>query len=95
MKRFKNYRLVTADDIDAVCKWAEGLTPEDASDQENVERVGLIRDTILTALVYARVVAVQMDGLPCFDKGLNEKERQAAMADAARRARKPNRGRRS
>ena len=90
MKRYKGFKLVEAEDLEAVLKWAQGLTPEDQSDKDNVERVNLIRDVAVTGLSYAIVITKEMGGLPCFEEGQSPEQRQAAMAAAAKLARKPS-----
>lgn len=89
MKRYKGFKMVEAEDLEAVLKWAQGLTPEDRSNKENVERVNLIRDVAVTGLSYAIIVAKEIGGLPCFEEGQTPEQRRAAMAAAAELARKP------
>ena len=93
MKNYKDFKMVMPEDLEAVLKWAEGMKPEDPENQENVQQVNLIRDVITTGLSYAVIVAKEMGGLPCFQKGQTPERRQAAMAAAARLAKKPGRNR--
>ncbi len=94
MKNYNGFKMVTPEDLEAAMKWAEGLKPENQDDRENVQRVGLIRDVITTGLAYAAIVAKEMGGLPCFEKGQTPEQRRAAMAAAARLARRPGNRRR-
>ena len=89
MKQYDGFRMVEPEDLEAALHWAEALTPEYASNEENVKKVQLIRDVVTTGLTYAMVAAKQMNGLPCFAADQTPAERQAAMAAAAKLARRP------
>lgn len=89
MKQYDGFKMVEAPDLEAALHWAEGLTPENPDDPENIKNVALIRDIVTTGLTYAMVAAKQMGGLPCFAPDQTPAERQAAMAAAARLARRP------
>lgn len=90
MKQHKGYKLVEVEDLDAAVTWAAGIEPEDKSDPAKVTEIKLLRDVLVTGLTYARVVAANMGGLPCFEEGQTPEERQAAMAAAAKMARRPD-----
>ena len=90
MKQHEGYRLVEVEDLDAAVTWAAGIEPEDKNDPAKVEEIKLLRDVLVTGLTYARVVAANMGGLPCFEEGQTPEERQAAMAAAAKMARRPD-----
>lgn len=87
MKKFKGYALVEPGDIDAAITWAKGLRSEDP---EKEPEIAALRGVIVTGLTYARIVAVNMGGLPCFEEGQTPEERQAAIAAAAKHARRPD-----
>lgn len=87
MKKFKGYALVEPGDIDAAITWAKGLRSEDP---EKEPEIAALRGVIVTGLTYARIVAANMDGLPCFEEGQTPEERQAAIAAAAKHARRPD-----
>lgn len=87
MKQHKGYRLVEVEDLDAAVTWAAGIQAEDP---EKADEIKVLRDVLTTGLTYARVVAANMGGLPCFEEGQTPEERQAAMAAAAKMARRPD-----
>lgn len=87
MKQHEGYRLVEVEDLDAAVTWAAGIRAEDP---EKAEEIKVLRDVLVTGLTYARVVAANMGGLPCFEEGQTPEERQAAMAAAAKMARRPD-----
>lgn len=87
MKQHEGYRLVEVEDLDAAVTWAAGIQAEDP---EKAEEIKVLRDVLVTGLTYARVVATNMGGLPCFEEGQTPEERQAAMAAAAKMARRPD-----
>lgn len=92
VKDYKDFRMVTPEDLEAAMKWAEGLRPENPEDGANVQQVNLIRDVITTGLSYAVIVAREMGGLPCFDKSQTPEQRKQAMAAAAKLASRPKSG---
>lgn len=87
MKQHEGYRLVEVEDLDTAVTWAAGIRAEDP---EKAEEIKVLRDVLVTGLTYARVVAANMGGLPCFEEGQTPEERQAAMAAAAKMARRPD-----
>ncbi|MEE0110839.1 MAG: hypothetical protein UEP57_08150 [Oscillospiraceae bacterium] len=87
MKQYQGYRLVEVEDLDAAVTWAAGIQAEDP---EKADEIKVLRDVLTTGLTYARVVAANMGGLPCFEDGQTLEERQAAMMAAARMARRPD-----
>lgn len=89
MKQHEGYRLVEVEDLDAAVTWAAGIKPEDP---EKADEIKALRDVLVTGLTYARVVAANMGGLPCFEEGQTPEERRAAMAAAAKLARRPDGG---
>lgn len=89
MKDYKDFKMVTEEDLKAAIKWAAAMKPENPEDTENAKKVALIRTVITTGLSYAMVVAKQMGGLPCFDPNQTPEQRKTSMAAAARLARKP------
>lgn len=89
MKQHEGYRLVEVKDLDAAVTWAAGIKPEDP---EKADEIKALRDVLVTGLTYARVVAANMGGLPCFEEGQTPEERRAAMAAAAKLARRPDGG---
>lgn len=92
MKQKKGYKLVETSDLDTAIGWAKGMRPEDPTNPELTARIMLLRDVLVTGLTYARVVATNMGGLPCFTEGQTPEERQKAMAAAAAMARRPDGG---
>lgn len=92
MKDYKEFKMVTPEDLEAALTWAKDMRPENPEDVTAAQQVNLIRDVITTGLSYALVVAKQMGGLPCFDPNQTPEQRQKAMAAAARLARKPAKG---
>lgn len=87
MKKYKGYGLVETEDIDAAITWAKNIRAEDPEKEPEIK---LLRDVLVTGLTYARVVAGNMGGLPCFEEGQTPEERKAAMAAAAKMARRPD-----
>lgn len=87
MKQYEGYKMVEVDDMDAAIAWAKGIVAEDPA---KAEEIALLRDVLVTGLTYARVVAANMGGLPCFTEGQTKEDRQRAMAEAARMARRPD-----
>ncbi len=84
MKDYKGFRMIDQDDIEAVREWAKTqLVAADPDDAQNVARVKLIRDTIVTGLAFAQIMAKEMGGLPLFEEGQTPEQRKAAMAKAA------------
>lgn len=90
MQQKKGYRLIEESDLSAAIAWADGLKAMDGA-EETEQQAEALRATIKTGLSYALVVAYEMGGLPCFDDGQTPEQRQAAMAAAAKMARKPRR----
>ena len=89
MKKYKGYDLVEADDLDAAITWAKNIRAEDPEKEPEIK---VLRDVLVTGLTYARVVAVNMGGLPCFAEDQTPEERKKAMAAAAAMARRPDGG---
>lgn len=87
MKQCKGYALVETSDIDAAIEWAKGLRTEDPEKEPEIKA---LRGVIVTGLTYARIVADNMGGLPCFEEGQTQEERTAAIAAAAKAARRPD-----
>lgn len=87
MKKYKGYDLVEANDIDAAINWAENIRAEDPEKEPEIKT---LRDVLVTSLTYARVVADNMGGLPCFAEDQTPEERQQAMRAAASMARRPD-----
>ena len=87
MKKYKGYDLVEAADLDAAITWAKNIRAEDP---EKEPEIAALRDVLVTGLTYARVVAVNMGGLPCFAEDQTQEERQRAIAAAASMARRPD-----
>ena len=87
MKKYKGYDLVEAADIDAAITWAKNIRAEDP---EKEPEITALRDVLVTGLTYARVVAANMGGLPCFAEDQTPEERQRAIAAAASMARRPD-----
>lgn len=92
MQQKKGYKLVETSDLDTAIGWAKGMRPEDPTNPELTAQIMLLRDVLVTGLTYARVVAANMGGLPCFAEGQTPEERQKAMAAAAAMARRPDGG---
>ena len=89
MKKYKGYDLVEADDLDAAITWAKNIQAEDPEKEPEIKA---LRDVLVTGLTYARVVAANMGGLPCFAEDQTPEERKKAMAAAAAMARRPDGG---
>lgn len=89
MKKYKGYDLVEAADIDAAITWAKNIRAEDPEKEPEIKT---LRDVLVTGLTYARVVAANMGGLPCFAEDQTPEERKKAMAAAAAMARRPDGG---
>lgn len=87
MKKYKGYDLVEAADLDAAITWAKNIRAEDP---EKEPEIAALRDVLVTGLTYARVVAVNMGGLPCFAEDQTPEERKRAIAAAASMARRPD-----
>lgn len=87
MKQYEGYKLVEKEDLNAAIAWAAGIKAEDPEKEADI---ALLRDVLTTGLTYARVVADNMGGLPCFDANQTPQQRQAAMAAAAKLARRPD-----
>ena len=92
MQQKKGYKLVEASDLDTAIGWAKGMRPEDPTNPELTAQIMLLRDVLVTGLTYARVVAANMGGLPCFAEDQTPEERKKAMAAAAVMARRPDGG---
>ena len=89
MKQKKGYKLVEPEDLDAAVGWAKGMRPEDPTNAAQVEQIALLKDVLITGLTYARVVAANMGGLPCFAEDQTPEQRQRAIMEAAKMARRP------
>lgn len=87
MKKHKDFSMVETADLDAAITWAKNIRAED---QEKEPEIAALRDVLVTGLTYARVVAVNMGGLPCFAEDQTPEERQRAIAAAASMARRPD-----
>lgn len=87
MKKYKGYDLVEAADIDAAITWAKNIRAEDPEKEPEIKA---LRDVLVTGLTYARVVAENMGGLPCFAEGQTQEQRQRAIMEAAKLARRPD-----
>ena len=87
MKKHKDFRMVEAADLDAAITWAKNIRAEDP---EKEPEITALRDVLVTGLTYARVVAANMGGLPCFAEDQTPEERQRAIAAAASMARRPD-----
>lgn len=92
MKQKKGYKLVEPEDLDAAVGWAKAMRPEDPTNAEQVARIMLLKDVLVTGLTYARVVAANMGGLPCFAEDQTPEQRQRAIMEAANLARRPDGG---
>lgn len=92
MKQKKGYKLVEPEDLDAAVGWAKAMRPEDPTNAEQVARIMLLKDVLVTGLTYARVVAANMGGLPCFAEDQTLEQRQRAIMEAAKLARRPDDG---
>lgn len=92
MKQKKGYKLVEPEDLDTAVGWAKAMRPEDPTNAEQVAQIMLLKDVLVTGLTYARVVAANMGGLPCFAEDQTPEERKKAMAAAAAMARRPDGG---
>ena len=92
MKQKKGYKLVEPEDLDAAVGWAKAMRPEDPTNAEQVAQIMLLKDVLVTGLTYARVVAANMGGLPCFAEDQNPEQRQRAIMEAAKMARRPDGG---
>ena len=104
MKKYKGYDLVEAADIDAAITWAKNIRAEDPEKEPEIKtlrdvlvpekepEIKTLRDVLVTGLTYARVVAANMGGLPCFAEDQTPEERKKAMAAAAAMARRPDGG---
>lgn len=90
MQQKKGYKLVEASDLDTAIGWAKGMRPEDPTNPELTAQIMLLRDVLVTGLTYARVVAENMGGLPCFAEGQTQEQRQRAIMEAAKLARRPD-----
>lgn len=88
MQQKKGYRLIEESDLSAAMTWANGLKATDGN-QETARQAEALRAIIKTGLSYAIVMAHEMGGLPCFDDGQTPEQRRAAMAAAAKLARRP------
>ena len=87
MKKCKGFDMVEAADLDAAITWAKNIRAEDPEKEPEIKT---LRDVLVTGLAYARVVAVNMGGLPCFAEDQTTEERQQAMRTAASMARRPD-----
>lgn len=92
MKQKKGYKLVEPEDLDAAVGWAKAMRPEDPTNAEQVAQIMLLKDVLVTGLTYARVVAANMGGLPCFAEDQTQEQRQRAIMEAAKMARRPDGG---
>lgn len=92
MKQKKGYKLVEPEDLDAAVGWAKAMRPEDPTNAEQVAQIMLLKDVLITGLTYARVVAANMGGLPCFAEDQTPEQRQRAIMEAAKLARRPDGG---
>ena len=92
MKQKKGYKLVEPEDLDAAVGWAKAMRPEDPTNAEQVAQIMLLKDVLITGLTYARVVAANMGGLPCFAEDQTPEQRQRAIMEAAKMARRPDGG---
>lgn len=92
MKQKKGYKLVEPEDLDAAVGWAKAMRPEDPTNAEQVAQIMLLKDVLVTGLTYARVVAANMGGLPCFAEDQTPEQRQRAIVEAAKMARRPDGG---
>lgn len=92
MKQKKGYKLVEPEDLDAAVGWAKAMRPEDPTNAEQVAQIMLLKDVLVTGLTYARVVAANMGGLPCFAEDQTPEQRQRAIMEAAKMARRPDGG---
>ena len=92
MKHKKGYKLVEPEDLDAAVGWAKAMRPEDPTNAEQVAQIMLLKDVLVTGLTYARVVAANMGGLPCFAEDQTPEQRQRAIMEAAKMARRPDGG---
>lgn len=92
MKQKKGYKLVEPEDLDAAVGWAKAMRPEDPTNAEQVAQIMLLKDVLVTGLTYARVVAANMGGLPCFAEDQTPEQRQRAIMEAAKLARRPDGG---
>lgn len=90
MQQKKGYKLVETSDLDTAIGWAKGMRPEDPTNPELTAQIMLLRDVLVTGLTYARVVAKTMGGLPCFAEGQTQGQRQRAIMEAAKLARRPD-----
>lgn len=90
MQQKKGYKLVEPEDLDAAVGWAKAMRPEDPTNAEQVAQIMLLKDVLVTGLTYARVVAENMGGLPCFAEGQTQEQRQRAIMEAAKLARRPD-----
>ena len=88
MKQKKGYKLVEPEDLDAAVGWAKAMRPEDPTNAEQVAQIMLLKDVLVTGLTYARVVAANMGGLPCFAEDQTPEQRQRAIMEAAKMARR-------
>ena len=87
MEKYKDFSMVEAADLDAAITWAKNIRAEDP---EKEPEIAALRDVLVTGLTYARVVAANMGGLPCFAEDQTPEERQRAIAAAASMARRPD-----
>lgn len=92
MKQKKGYKLVEPEDLDAAVGWAKAMRPEAPTNAEQVAQIMLLKDVLVTGLTYARVVAANMGGLPCFAEDQTPEQRQRAIMEAAKLARRPDGG---
>ena len=92
MKQKKGYKLVEPEDLDAAVGWAKAMRPEDPTNAEQVAQIMLLKDVLVTGLTYARVVAANMGGLPCFAEDQTPEQRQRAIMEAAKMASRPDGG---